>query len=82
MIGQDVFVSYSHSDRDCAFQLTAQLEARGVSVWIEEVLPAKSLEYFLSTQHWLDAFPPPRQPYYANLAARVICMLNDSVAGG
>src|SRR5882757_5016124 len=34
---------------------------------IENVLPSKSLEYFLSAQHWLDAFPPPREPHYARL---------------
>ena len=36
---------------------------------IENVTPSKSLEYFLSTQHWLDAFPPPREPHYARLCA-------------
>jgi hypothetical protein len=36
---------------------------------IEDVLPSKSLEYFLSAQHWLDAFPPPREPHYARLCA-------------
>jgi hypothetical protein len=36
---------------------------------IDNVLPSKSLEYFLSTQHWMDAFPPPREPYYVRLCA-------------
>jgi hypothetical protein len=36
---------------------------------IENVLPSKSLEFFLSTQHWMDAFPPPREPHYARLCA-------------
>jgi hypothetical protein len=36
---------------------------------IENVLPSKSLEYFLSAQHWMDAFPPPREPHYARLCA-------------
>jgi hypothetical protein len=36
---------------------------------IDDVPPSKSLEYFLSTQHWLDAFPPPREPHYARLCA-------------
>ncbi len=36
---------------------------------IEDVAPSKSLEFFLSTQHWMDAFPPPREPYYVRLAA-------------
>ena len=34
---------------------------------IENVLPSKSLEYFLSAQHWLDAFSPPRDTHYARL---------------
>ena len=36
---------------------------------IEDVLPSRSLEYFLSAQHWLDAFSPPREPHYARLCA-------------
>ncbi|MEO7206791.1 MAG: toll/interleukin-1 receptor domain-containing protein [Steroidobacteraceae bacterium] len=36
---------------------------------IENVVPSKSLEYFLSSQHWMDAFPPPREPHYARLYA-------------
>ena len=38
---------------------------------VEDVLPIKSLEYFLSSQHWLDAFPPPREPHYQRLCAFV-----------
>src|SRR5450631_2789614 len=34
---------------------------------IEDVPPSKSLEFFLSAQHWMDAFPPPREPHYARL---------------
>lgn len=45
---------------------------------IEEVLPSKSLEYFLSAQHWLDAFPPPRAPHYARLCAHVGALLESA----
>jgi hypothetical protein len=48
---------------------------------IEDVLPARSLEYFLSTQHWLDAFPPPRAPYYSKLCTRISAMLNGTSTG-
>ncbi|MGO4504604.1 MULTISPECIES: toll/interleukin-1 receptor domain-containing protein [unclassified Dyella] len=34
---------------------------------LENVLPSKSLEYFLSTQHWMDAFPPPLEPHIDRL---------------
>jgi hypothetical protein len=36
---------------------------------IESVLPSKSLEYFLSSQHWMDAFPPPRDAHYVRLCS-------------
>src|SRR5271170_7516914 len=36
---------------------------------IEHVLPSKSLEFFLSTQHWMDAYTPPRDAHYARLGA-------------
>jgi hypothetical protein len=42
---------------------------------IEEVLPSKSLEYFLSAQHWMDAFPAPREPYYGRLCSYVKAQL-------
>jgi hypothetical protein len=44
---------------------------KGVTVLpfrIENVVPSKSLEFFLSAQHWMDAFPPPRQDHYRRLA--------------
>jgi hypothetical protein len=43
---------------------------------IENVVPSKSLEYFLSAQHWMDAFPPPREPHYARLCAYLKAQLN------
>ena len=43
---------------------------------IEDVLPSRSLEYFLSAQHWLDAFPPPREPHYVKLATHLQAVLS------
>jgi hypothetical protein len=121
----DVFISYSQPDAECAIELVARLEAEGIKCWIaprditpaadwaaeiidaisaarlmvlvfsassnhsaqvrreveravhkqvqilpfriEDVLPSKSLEYFLSSQHWMDAFPAPRDAHYARL---------------
>ena len=41
----------------------------------EHVLPSKSLEYFLSAQQWLDAFPPPYEGYYPRLRHHVLDLL-------
>jgi len=42
VIQRDIFVSYSQPDRDCAFQLAAQLETDGLGVWIapRDISPA------------------------------------------
>jgi hypothetical protein len=135
---RDVFVSYSVPDRDCAFELVARLESRGLSVWIaprdispaaewaeeiidaisgarlmvlvfsshsntspqvrreveravhkqlpvlpfrlEDVVPSKSLEYFLSSQHWLDGFPAPREPHYERLCALVAARVSTNAS--
>jgi hypothetical protein len=50
-------------------------EVRVLAFRIDDVLPSKSLEYFLSSHHWLDAFPPPREPYYARLCAALDAVL-------
>jgi hypothetical protein len=42
---------------------------------VEDVEPARSLEYFLSSQHWLDAFPPPLEPHYRRLYEHLSGML-------
>jgi TIR domain len=34
---------------------------------IENVMPSKSLEYFLSSQHWMDAFSRPLDVHYSRL---------------
>ncbi len=135
-MARSVFVSYSLPDRECAFELVARLEARGIGAWIaprdispsadwaeeiieaisaarlmvlvfsahsnaspqvrreveravhkelpvlpfrtEDIPPSRSLEYFLSSQHWLDAFPPPLEPHYHRLCTHVAALLERS----
>jgi hypothetical protein len=47
---------------------------------IEDVLPSKSLEFFLSAQHWMDAFPPPREAHYARLCIYIKAQLSSAPA--
>jgi hypothetical protein len=42
---------------------------------VEEVLPTRSMEYFLSAQHWLDAFPPPLSRHCERLCVQVRALL-------
>lgn len=43
---------------------------------IEDVLPVRSLEYFLSSQHWFDAFPEPREAHYCRLCDHIVALLS------
>lgn len=47
---------------------------------IEDVLPSKSLEYFLSAQHWMDAFPPPLEPHIDRLCDYLETVLGTHAA--
>jgi signal transduction histidine kinase len=136
-VARDIFISYSQPDRECAFELTHLLEAKGFTVWIaprdvspaaewaaeiieaisaarvmvlvfsassnsspqvrreveravhrdlrilpfriEDVMPSRSLEYFLSSHHWLDGFPAPRADHYERLCGYLRQWLGDTV---
>lgn len=43
---------------------------------IEDVPMSKSLEYFISTPHWLDALTPPLQQHLAHLADTLTTLLS------
>jgi hypothetical protein len=51
-----------------------------VPVRIEDVRPSRALEYFISTSHWLDAFPPPHQDYFEQLADSISRLLGGKPA--
>ena len=45
---------------------------------IEDVAPAKSLDYFIGSVHWLDALTPPMEVHLQRLAANVQTLLSRS----
>src|SRR5579872_4690900 len=47
---------------------------------IENVLPTKALEYFLSTPHWLDAFTPPLDGHVRDLADSIKRLMGKQAA--
>ena len=52
-----------------------------IPVRIEDTAPSKSLEYFISTPHWLDAFTPPLEERLKQLAAAARALLSATPAG-
>ena len=48
---------------------------------IEDVLPSKTLEYFISTQHWLDALTPPLEQHLQYLSTTMRAMLTQKADG-
>jgi TIR domain len=53
-----------------------------LTVRIEDAVPTKSMEYFLSAQHWLDAFPPPLTLHCEQLCREVSVLLGATPAHG
>ena len=51
---------------------------RGVAILplrIEDILPARALEYFIGNVHWMDALTPPLESHLQNLAGTVKILL-------
>jgi hypothetical protein len=44
---------------------------------IEDVLPTKSMEYFLSSPHWLNAIAPPLEPHIRQMVSTTKLLLSD-----
>jgi hypothetical protein len=65
---------FSSNANDAQQQIKREVERavnKGIAVIpfrIENVMPTKALEYFLSTPHWLDAFTPPLDGHVRQLA--------------
>jgi Flp pilus assembly protein TadD len=48
---------------------------------IEEVLPCKSLQYFIGPQHWLDAWTPPLEQHLHRLTGTIKVLLSKRIEG-
>ncbi|HLD46241.1 MAG TPA: tetratricopeptide repeat protein [Desulfobaccales bacterium] len=49
---------------------------------IDDIMPSKTLEYFISTQHWLDAFTPPLEKHLDSLVAILRSIITKQGDGG
>lgn len=43
---------------------------------VEDIMPSKSLEFFISTPHWLDALSPPLEQHLGRLADTVKLLIS------
>jgi ABC-type amino acid transport substrate-binding protein len=56
---------------------------KGVSIIpfrVENVVPSKDLEYFISSCHWLDAMTPPLENHIGELAQAILALQRRAVA--
>ena len=48
---------------------------------IEDVLPCRSLQYFIGPQHWLDAWTPPLEQHLHRLTGTIKALLSKRLEG-
>jgi hypothetical protein len=75
-----IFSSAANASADVRREVERAVN-RGIAVIpvrIEDVTPAKSLEYFISTPHWLDAFTPPLERHLLYLTHVVRHLLHGA----
>jgi endo-1,4-beta-xylanase len=83
-----VMILVFSSSANTSGQIHREIEravAKGIPVLpvrIEDVMPTKSLEYFLGAIHWLDAFSPPLEQHLQQLAEIVKAMLKIEPGAG
>src|SRR3954466_12966575 len=46
---------------------------------VEDVVPSKDLEYFISSCHWLDAMNPPLEKHIGDLATAILALEKRTV---
>ncbi len=82
-----VFVLFFSQHANKSHQIKREVEravSKGIPiipVRIEDVQPTKSLEYFISTPHWLDAITPPLEKHLKALATTVQALMDANRPG-
>lgn len=80
--GSRAFVLIFSNNANLSVQIKREVERaihKGLPVIplrIENVVPTRSLEYFLSTPHWLDAFSPPLERHLDYMAQVIRSVLD------
>jgi len=79
-----VFSAHSNQSPEAQREVARAVQKRLsiLTFRIENVLPCKSLEYYLRAQHSMDAFPPPRARHYARLSNYLKLQLGEGPKAG
>jgi len=83
-----IMVLIFSSNADVSPQIHREVEHaidKGLSIFpfrIENVLPTKAMQYYLSSIHWLDAYTPPLDSHFRQLVEQVKADLQVTAAGG
>lgn len=78
-----VFSAHSNTSPQIRREIESAVSA-GIPVIpfrIEDVLPCKSLQYFIGPQHWLDAWTPPLEQHLHRLTATIKALLSKRIEG-
>jgi tetratricopeptide (TPR) repeat protein len=78
-----VFSAHSNTSPQIRREIESAVSA-GIPVIpfrIEDVLPSKSLQYFIGPQHWLDAWTPPLEQHLHRLTATIKALLSKRIEG-
>lgn len=72
-----VFSGHANTSRQIAreVELAASQGLTIVPIRVEDVAPARSLQFFLSNIHWLDALTPPLEQRLHEIAAKIKAIL-------
>ena len=79
--GSQVMVLVFSSNANASPHIPKEIEravSHGVSIIplrVEAVAPGKSLDYFISSVHWLDAITPPLESHLESLANTILTLL-------
>ena len=84
--GAKVFVLLFSSSSNTSGQIKREVERAAnreipiIPFRLDEIAPNQSLEFFISSPHWMDAFTPPLEAHIQKLASNIALLLAKTAA--
>ena len=86
--GAKVFVLLFSSSSNTSGQIRREVERAAnreipiIPFRLDEIAPNQSLEFFISSPHWMDAFTPPLEAHIQKLASNIALLLAKTATPG